>query len=70
MKSFEQIVLHPRCTHAAEEFRLYSYRVDRLTGDIMPDLVGKHDHIIDAVRYSLEPAIRQRRRAIWTELRV
>ena len=60
IRQFEKVVIHPRCTHTAEEFRLYSFKVDRLTGDVLPDLVGKHDHCIDALRYALEPLIRRR----------
>jgi phage terminase large subunit len=59
MRSFEQIVVHPRCTHAAEEMRLYSYKVDRLTGDIRPEPIDQHNHIIDAIRYALTPMIRR-----------
>jgi len=58
IRSFERVVIHPRCTHAAQEFRLYSYKVDRLSGDVLPDVDGKNDHLIDALRYALQPMIR------------
>jgi phage terminase large subunit len=58
MRAFEQIVLHPSCTHTAEEFRLYSYKTDRLTGDVLPEIVGKNDHAIDSLRYGLAPLIK------------
>lgn len=58
LRSYERIVIHPRCEHAAEEARLWSYKVDHLTGDVMPVLVDKHDHCWDATRYALEPIIR------------
>jgi len=58
LRSFERIVVHPRCEHTAQEMRLYSYKVDRLTGDVLPDLVDKHNHTIDALRYALQPLIR------------
>ncbi len=58
LRSYERIVIHPRCKHAAEEARLWSYKVDRLTGDVLPKLDDKHDHCWDAVRYALEPIIR------------
>jgi phage terminase large subunit len=35
LRSFMKIVIHPRCTHAIEEARLWSYKVDRLSGDGM-----------------------------------
>lgn len=55
----DDIIIHPRCKHSAEEFRLYSYKTDRLTGDVLPRIEDAHNHIIDAVRYALEPIIRR-----------
>jgi len=59
LRSFEQIVIHPRCQHAQDEARLWSYKVDKLTGDVLPDLIPKHDHIWDGARYALAPLIRR-----------
>ena len=59
IRSYERVILHPRCTRTAEEMRLYSYKVDRLTGDVLPELVDKFNHTIDALRYALQPLIRQ-----------
>ena len=56
LRSFEKIVIHPRCTHARDEAGLWSYKTDPLTGDVLPKLIEKHDHTWDAVRYALEPA--------------
>jgi phage terminase large subunit len=58
LRSYEAIVIHPRCRHAAEEARLWSYKVDKLTGDVLPVLVDAHNHCWDATRYALEPIIR------------
>ena len=58
LRSYERIVIHPRCVHAAEEARLWSYKTDKLSGDVLPVLLDKHDHIWDAVRYALAPIIR------------
>jgi phage terminase large subunit len=55
LRSFDRIVLHPRCTHAADEARHYAYKVDKRTGDVLPDVVDAHNHIWDAVRYALAP---------------
>jgi phage terminase large subunit len=60
LRQYEQIVLHPRCVHTLEEMRLYSYKVDRLTGDVLADVVDRHNHTIDALRYALEPLIQGR----------
>jgi len=58
IRSYEKIVIHPRCTHAIDEFRLYSFKVDRLSGDIQPVAVDRHNHVIDALRYALQPMIK------------
>lgn len=54
LKSFEKIIIHPRCKHAIDEFTLYSYKKDRLTGDILPIPLDANNHIIDGLRYSME----------------
>jgi phage terminase large subunit len=59
LRSFDEIVIHERCTHTIQEARLYSYKVDRLSGDVLPVLVDKHNHTIDALRYALAPLIRR-----------
>jgi phage terminase large subunit len=53
MKSFKKIYIHPRCTNTIQEFKLYSYKVDRLTGDILPEIVDAHNHGIDSIRYAI-----------------
>jgi phage terminase large subunit len=60
LRSYDRIVLHPDCPHAIEESRLWSYKVDKLTGDVLPDLLDKHNHCWDAARYALEPLIKRR----------
>jgi phage terminase large subunit len=52
--SFDEIVIHPRCVHALEEFRNYSRKIDPLTGAILPILEDRWNHIIDAIRYALD----------------
>lgn len=61
LRSYERIVIHPRCIYAAQEARLWSWKVDKTTGDVLPDLVDKHNHLIcDSARYGLEPLIKRR----------
>jgi len=48
------IVVHPRCTHIADELATYSYKLDKLTGEPIPVLEDKNNHLIDALRYALE----------------
>lgn len=53
LKSYT-IVVHPRCVHVIDELGLYSYKVDKITGDILPILEDKNNHCIDAIRYAVE----------------
>jgi phage terminase large subunit len=58
LRSYEAIVIHPRCRETINETRLYSYKVDRLSGDVLPDIVDAHNHCIDAMRYAVAPLIK------------
>jgi phage terminase large subunit len=53
LKSFD-IIVHPRCQHVIDELALYSYKLDLLTGSVLPILEDKHNHTIDALRYACE----------------
>lgn len=55
------IVIHPRCTHAIDEFMTYIYKIDKLTNNVLPELVDQKNHTIDAVRYALEADRRAQR---------
>ncbi len=61
IRRHEDIIIHPRCKNLIDEFRLYSYKIDRLSGDVLPSIVDKHNHGIDALRYALEPIVRGKR---------
>lgn len=60
MRTFRKIHIHRRCKNTAEEFSLYSYKVDKVTGEILPKIVDKYNHYIDAIRYALAPLIKQK----------
>jgi phage terminase large subunit len=59
LRSFEEIVVHERCRHTAEECRMYRYKTDAVTGDVLPVIDGKNDHCIDSIRYALNKLIRR-----------
>ena len=44
LRSYTEIVIHPRCIETIREARLWSYKVDRLSGDILPVLVDANNH--------------------------
>ncbi len=53
LKSYD-IVIHPRCKHAAAEFKMFSYKIDKKTNKITTELVETDNHCIDASRYAVE----------------
>lgn len=57
LRSFDSIVIHPRCKNVIHEAKNYKHKTDRLTGDILPDIVDKDNHFMDALRYALQPMI-------------
>ena len=69
LRSYKEIVIHPRCKETIRETRLYSYKIDRMSGDVLPIIVDSHNHYMDALRYALNPLI-QRRNTSFSGLRV
>ncbi len=57
LRSFDMII-HPRCTNLIKELKNYAYKVDKLTGKVLPLLEDKNNHLIDALRYACEGARR------------
>lgn len=57
LQSFD-IVVHPRCRHTIDELTLYSYETDPLTGQVLPRLKDRDNHVIDSLRYACEGARR------------
>jgi phage terminase large subunit len=63
MKGYDVIICHPRCKYSEIELRLYSYKVDRLTDDILTDIIDANNHCMDAARYALDPVIQRKKGA-------
>ena len=57
LKTFEEIVIHSRCTEMQQEARRYSYVIDK-NGDVTDRVKDSDNHRWDAIRYALEPMIR------------
>lgn len=68
LKGFDKIIIDPRCKHAADEFRLYSYKVDKTTGEILPVVTDANNHVIDALRYSLDGYITNPQSVLWERM--
>lgn len=62
LRSFDMIVIHVSESRAIQEARLWRYKVDPRTQDVLPILVDGFDHTWDGARYALEPLIKQRPR--------
>lgn len=53
LNQFHRIYIHPRCVNTLAEVRNYKYKVDKVSGAVLPLLVDKDNHCWDAVRYAL-----------------
>lgn len=49
------IVVHPRCENTLRELLGYMFKIDPLTNKVTPVLVDKDNHVIDSLRYAVEP---------------
>jgi len=58
LRSFDKIIIHPRCKNTIHEFKNYKYKVDAKSGQITNKIVDKYNHHMDALRYSLEPLMK------------
>lgn len=58
IKSFKKIIIHPRCVNTINEFNMYSFKIDRHTGEITDSIIDSYNHAIDALRYALEPVMK------------
>lgn len=60
LRSFEQIVIHPRCPNARDNFLNYKWKQDRITKAVLPVPAEGSDHVPDACRYALERYIKSK----------
>lgn len=63
LRSFRKIVIHPRCEYTIQEGRLWRWKTDRLTGEVLATLVEKFDHCWDSIRYALEPIMTHQKKS-------
>jgi phage terminase large subunit len=57
LRSFNRIVIHPDARMAEHDARLYKYKVDKHTDEVLKEIVKKNDDFWDQCRYALEPLI-------------
>lgn len=60
LRNFNSIIIHPECKETIKEFGLYAYKIDKRSGDILPVIIDKNNHYIDAIRYALYPLIKNK----------
>jgi phage terminase large subunit len=54
-----EVIIHPRCENTIKEFKFYRYKKD-IADNVTKNIIDKHNHIIDALRYALERARKAR----------
>lgn len=59
IRSFRRIYVHPRCKRTYNEFKFYSYKTDKNTGQVLPIILDKDNHYMDSLRYGLNPYIQK-----------
>ena len=64
LRGFDEIIIHPRCKNVAREARMWSYKTDRITGEVLPKLADGDEHTWDAVRYSLDGHIKRKQQGV------
>ncbi|CDG21054.1 putative phage protein [Xenorhabdus poinarii G6] len=69
LRGFKRIIIHPRCKHTAKEARLYSYKTDRITGEVLPVIEDANNHCWDAARYGLDGYINKKGGSFFTTKR-
>lgn len=61
-----QIFVHPNCKHTIDELENYSYKKDKRTGQYLNQPIDNYNHLLDALRYALEPFHKKENRKIKT----
>ena len=67
LKAYRRIIVHPRCVNMLREFRMYSYKVDK-NDEVLPVILDKNNHGIDALRYSLDGVIQRAGVGKWVKM--
>ena len=69
IKGYDEIIVHERCTYTQEELKKYSYKVDPYTEEVLPIVIDKWNHCIDALRYGHDGLIQKSGElGVWSRL--
>lgn len=61
-----QLYVHPKCVHTINELENYSYKKDRKTGQYLNQPTDDFNHLLDALRYAMEPFHKKENRKVRT----
>jgi len=59
LRGYDKIVIHETLYNMIEEGRLYKYKVDKVTEEVLPLIIDLFNHGWDAIRYSLVKKIKK-----------
>lgn len=57
-----KIIVHPKCKYSKSELNMHSFKV--VNGKVTNEIVDKHNHVIDSIRYAFETIRRSSGRKI------
>lgn len=66
IRSFNKVIIHPRCKNTIFEFGNYKFKVDKRSGQVTRQIVDENNHHIDAIRYALEDS--RRKKVDWSQM--
>ena len=61
LRSYDSVVVHPRCTNVIHEMNSYLWKKDKQTDEILAQPIDKDNHWMDALRYALSDVIEKTR---------
>lgn len=61
-----KLYVHPKCEKTIDELENYAYKMDRRSGLYLNEPVDSYNHLLDALRYGMEPFHRKESRTIRT----
>lgn len=59
IRGYQNIYVHPRCPNTLREFRRYRHKVDKVTKEVLPIIIDKDNHAMDAIRYGHDGLIQR-----------
>lgn len=59
LRSYDKIIIHPRCINTIFEFKHYKYKIDLKSGQITSKIIDKNNHQMDGLRYALVDVIKK-----------